>query len=95
MANNIEVLFTYETDNIDQLESCVKSLMKKVQYRKYKEVYQVDLNILKNTIKNCDAIINTFNNDIDKKNRKQKGGYNKINDNDKLYMLIPILNDVL
>jgi hypothetical protein len=29
--------------------------MKKAQYRKYKEIYQVDLDIIKKTIKNCDA----------------------------------------
>lgn len=49
MANDIEVLFKYETDNVEQVEACVKVLMKKFQYRKYKEVYQINLNILKKT----------------------------------------------
>jgi hypothetical protein len=35
MANDLEILFQYETDNIDQVEKCVKVFMKKVQYRKY------------------------------------------------------------
>ena len=35
LANDLEVLFQYETDNIDQVESCIKALMKKAQYRKY------------------------------------------------------------
>jgi hypothetical protein len=35
LANDLEVLFIYETDNIDQVESCIKALMKKAQYRKY------------------------------------------------------------
>jgi hypothetical protein len=39
----IKNFFIYETDNIDQVESCIKTYMKKAQYRKYKEVYQVDL----------------------------------------------------
>jgi len=101
MANDIEVLFQYETDNIDQVESCVKALMKKSQYRKYKEVYQVDLDILKKTIKDCDAKIIEINNEISKKNeknnkKKQTGGKNKIvpliTDNEPIYMLIPKIN---
>ena len=46
-ANDIEILFQYETDNIDQVESCIKSYMKKAQYRKYKDAqnsYQFRIN---------------------------------------------------
>ena len=89
MANDLEVLFQYETENIDQVEKCVKVFMKKAQYRKYKEVYQVDLNIIKKTIKNCDVEINEINKEIE--NKKQKGGkiLNKIDNKEILYLLIP------
>jgi hypothetical protein len=43
MANDIDILFQYEIDNIEQVESCVKALMKKSQCIKYKEVYQVGI----------------------------------------------------
>ncbi len=91
LANDLEVLFQYETENIDQVESCIKSYMKKSQYRKYKEIYQVDLNIIKKAISDCDFKINEYNADIDKFNKKQKGGAikSKINETDILYMLIP------
>lgn len=91
LANDLEVLFQYETENIDQVESCVKALMKKAQYRKYKEIYRVDLDIIKQVIKNCDTEINEINKEIDKKNKKQKGGaiINKIDENEILYLLIP------
>ena len=101
MANDIDILFQYETDNIDQVESCVKALMKKSQYRKYKEVYQVDLDILRKTIVDCDKKINEINNEIEKRNKKniknnlQIGGKKKeslITDNDIIYMLIPKVN---
>ena len=90
---NLELLFIYETDNIDQVESCIKALMKKAQYRKYKEIYRIDLDILKQTIKDCDAKINEINKNIDKINKKQSGGklISKINDNEILYLLIPNL----
>jgi len=93
LANDIEVLFQHETTNIDQVERCVKALMKKAQYRKYKEIYQVDLSIIKKTIKKCDKSIQDTNKEIENKNKKikQKGGkpLNKIGKNDILYMLIP------
>ena len=91
MANDLEILFQYETDNIDQVEKCVKVFMKKAQYRKYKEIYQVDLDIIKKTIKNCDVEINEINKEIESKNKKQKGGkiINKINEKEILYLLIP------
>jgi len=91
MANDLEVLFQYETENIDQVEMCIKAYMKKAQYRKYKEVYQVDLDIIKKTIKNCDVEINEINKEIESKNKKQKGGkmLNKIDDKEILYLLIP------
>ena len=93
LANDLEVLFIYETDNIDQVESCIKALMKKAQYRKYKEIYRIDLDILKQTIKDCDGKINEINKNIDKINKKQSGGklISKINDNEILYLLIPNL----
>jgi hypothetical protein len=96
MANDLEVLFQYETDNIDQVELCIKSYMKKAQYRKYKEIYQVDLNIIKQSIKDCDANINEINKEIDMKNKKQKGGniINKLDNNTVLYMLIPSSNNI-
>ena len=94
MANDLEVLFQYETDNIDQVELCVKAYMKKAQYRKYKEIYRVDLDIIKKTIKNCDVEINEINKEIESKNKKQKGGniLNKIDDKEILYLLIPTID---
>jgi hypothetical protein len=93
LANDLEVLFQYETENIDQVEACIKSYMKKSQYRKYKEVYQINLDIIKKAIKECDFKISEYNKDIEKSNKKQKGGNIKktLSDNEILYMLLPKL----
>jgi hypothetical protein len=64
---------------------------------KNREIYRVDLNIIKKTIKICDTNIKEINKKIDKKNKiKQKGGvfdenncFEGITENDILYMLIP------
>ena len=90
LANDLDIIFQYETENIDQVESCIKSYMKQAQYRKYKEIYQVDLDIIKKALKDCDLKINEYNKDIIKYNKKQKGGFrNIINENEILYMLLP------
>jgi hypothetical protein len=99
LANDLQVLFNYETENIDQVELCIKAHMKKAHYRKYKEIYQVDLDIIKKTIKNCDTEITETNKDIEKHNKKQtkkqNGGklINLIDDKEILYMLIPNNNE--
>lgn len=92
LANDLEVIMIYEADNIIQLEMCVKVFMKKSQYRKYKEIYQVDLDIIKNLIQDCDVKLKEINDMIDNKNKKQKQGGGKLQNitaNDKFYLLIP------
>ena len=32
IANDLEIIMTYEADNIEQLESCIKAMMKKAQF---------------------------------------------------------------
>lgn len=90
LANDLEIIMIYEADNIEQLETCVKNYMKKSQYRKYKEIYEVDLDIIKEVVEDCDVKLKQINDMIDNKNKKQKGGkLQKITENDKIYLLIP------
>ena len=80
LANYLEILFQYETDNIDQVELCAKALMKTAQY---KELYQIDLDIIKQIIKTCDLNVAEINNKI-------KGGGTQNEDiKEKLFLLIP------
>lgn len=91
LANDIEVIFQYETEDIIQVEMCLKAKMKKAQYRKYKEIYQVDLDIIKETIKDCDDEIKKTNKKIETANKKQKGGkeISLINNDNKFFIWIP------
>jgi hypothetical protein len=91
MANDLKVLFQFETDNIDQVESCVKSYMKLSKYRKYKEIYQTSLRIIKKAIKDCEFKIQEYNDENTKYNKKQKGGLliDDITDDEIIYLLIP------
>lgn len=56
--DDIEIIMLYETNSIEQVEICVKNALKSKQYRKRKEIYQVDIDVVKDVIENCDDIIN-------------------------------------
>jgi hypothetical protein len=71
--DDIIPIYIYETDDIDEIEKCIKSYGKKYQYRKYKEVYKTDINVLKELINECGE----FNDKINLKMKwksSQKGG---------------------
>ena len=79
LLHDIDIFFYYESDNIIEIESCIKVLMKKYQYRKYKEVYKINIDIIKSLVENCDKII------ID---TEQKVKLSELKDNpDKLYYI--------
>ena len=80
LANDLILVHEFETDNMHGVEQCIKGLMRVAQYRKYKEVYQVDLDILKKFLKQCDDSINFIKELLNK----------NLSDKDKLFMHIPI-----
>lgn len=52
--NQLELVYIYKTEHADEIERCLKAILKKVQYRKHKEVYRIDIEILKELInKRC------------------------------------------
>ena len=67
-------LYVYETDDIDEVERCVKSYAKKYQYRRYKEVYKADINMLKDLINDCGEFNEKTNLKNKWKSNKQNGG---------------------
>ena len=52
----LDIAYVYETDMIDQVESCLKNLLKTKGYRKRKEFYEIDIDILKTLIKMCECM---------------------------------------
>lgn len=63
-ANDIKILFQSEVSNLEQVESCVKNALKNKQYRKYKEIYEVNLNVIKTIINDCDYFVDSMNKKI-------------------------------
>mgnify|MGYP006276579279 CR=1 FL=1 len=72
--DDVEIVYAFETDNMDDVEKCVKAMLAEKQYRKVKEVYQVDIDIIKGVIQDCSKLcIKTKKRFI--KMTKQSGGY--------------------
>jgi len=72
--DDIIPIYIYETDDIDEVERCIKSYSKKYQYRKYKEIYKTDINVLKELINDCGDFNEKTNLKAKWKINKQKGG---------------------
>lgn len=53
-VDGVEVVFKFRTESHKKTEGCFKALMKSHQLRKYKEVYQADLDMIKEIIQGCD-----------------------------------------
>ena len=71
--DNVDIVHIYETDYIDEVEKCLKNVLLTKQYRKRKEFYQIDLDVLKELIQTCDKM--SLKVRKSNKNIKQDGGY--------------------
>ena len=67
-AHKIDVEFLFETDNFSEVEICIKGIMKKYQYRKGKEVYELPLSKIKELTEKCDKLVKNFYKEIDENN---------------------------
>lgn len=72
-ADDVEVLYVYKSEDTHATEQCVKAFLKKYQYKKYKEVYQADLPMIKELMRSCGQIGNKLVHT--KKRSDMKGGY--------------------
>ena len=73
-ANDLEVMYRYRTDDVVAVEGCLKSMLKKYQFRKYKEVYQANIDMIKNLIDGCDKL-SLRSEYTNRKQLKNNGGF--------------------
>ena len=69
-ANDIAPLFILEVDDIDKVEKCIKNLLQEYQYRKFKEIYQINIDTLKTVFSNCDKLVKGFKNYMEENHPK-------------------------
>ena len=56
LANNTDVLYMLKVNDSKNVEKCIKTAITKFQYRKRKEIYEIELNDLINVINKCDEL---------------------------------------
>lgn len=59
-ANDIEPLFILEVDDLEKVEKCIKNLLEEYQYRKKKEIYQINVDALKTVFVKCESLVKGF-----------------------------------
>lgn len=72
---DIEVVFLYRTDNIEDAETCAKLFMEKHRLENYKEIYQANLDFIKKIIGGCDELGSIKEVYTLRKAPKMAGGY--------------------
>lgn len=71
----VELVFKLRTDNYQATEECVKAMVKPDRYKKYNEIYKVDIDMIKEIIKKCDETAQYRKLYTAKKAPVMKGGY--------------------
>ena len=91
-ANNIEPLFVIKVDNIKMVEGCIKNIANEYQYRKNKEVYNIDFKFLQKLCIKCKNFIDQLTKEFVKNKNDTKTKLKMIgngnNTTDKFYIII-------
>jgi len=86
-ANDVEPEFIIPVKDVDSAENCIKSVTKKFQYRHYKEVYDIDLGVLKELIEKCTDISNKLQKYYDAKKKETRQKISRMKKNDDRYFI--------
>jgi len=89
-ANNIEPLFVMKVDDIKMVEGCIKNIVREYQYKKNKEVYNIDFEFIKKLCIKCKNFIKQLEKEFANDEIKTSNKLKKIKNNktDKFYMII-------
>jgi len=89
-ANNIEPLFVMKVDDIKMVEGCIKNITREYQYKKNKEVYNIDFEFIKKLCMKCKNFIKQLEKEFANDDVKTSNKIKKIKNNktDKFYMII-------
>ena len=89
-SDKMEIVMIYETKDIEKIEACVITQIKELRYKKRKDFYQININLLKKIISECESLTLKYKKRINKNknNNYQQGG----GDIENLYMYIEKIN---
>ena len=69
-SDKMQVIFIFETKNAQQIEDCVISQIKQYRYKKRKDFFQINIDIIKHLISSCNQLTLKFKQKINKSNKK-------------------------
>ena len=55
-ADDLEVMFVFRVADVEAVEGCIKGVLTKKRYRPYKEVFKLDIDVLKSIVHGCDEL---------------------------------------
>jgi phage anti-repressor protein len=55
-VDDVQLLYAFKTNDRRRVEACVKGLIESKRYKKKKELYEIDINILKKIVQGCDNL---------------------------------------
>lgn len=85
-SDKMQVLFIFETKNTQQIEDCVISQIKQFRYKKRKDFYQINIDIIKQLINSCNQLTLKFKHKINKSNNNTDNKLGGNSDNIFLYI---------
>lgn len=80
LANEVEPEFIIPVKDIAVAENCLKALVKKFQYRKYKEVYEINIDVLKELVEICSEVSDGLLKVYEKKKKDSKIKFKRMRD---------------
>lgn len=54
----VDIVYKFRTDNLKVVEDCLKTHLREFQYQKGRELYKVDIGLIKGVIGKCDGVSN-------------------------------------
>jgi len=75
-SDKMEVMYIYETKDSKKIQDCVIAQIKPLRYKKRKDFYEIDINVLKKIINDCTELTHKYKKSLTKNN--QEGGTIKL-----------------
>lgn len=88
-ANNVKILFKIYVNDISSVETCAKKALEKYEYRANKEVYEIDIDMIKIIVKRCDEFADGMKKMLEEHENKTIKAINRIKKGEnKIYMIM-------
>jgi phage anti-repressor protein len=76
-SDKMEVMYIYETKDSKKIQDCVIAQIKPLRYKKRKDFYEININVLKKIINDCTELTHKYKKSLTK-NNNQEGGTIKL-----------------